>query len=232
MARTTPSLIARLIDRVFPAMPDFYGLINAQCGLVCEAMNLFVEFMETGDAEKGKQLRLMEKEGDAMKANQMAILNRSFATPMDREDIYRAIVTIDEVLNYAKTTVREMEALSVTPDHHMKAMTRVIRDGCLSLESGYRKLSTAPLEAEAFADAAHKAERKTEKMYRAALAELFRTDRQLEALRQGADDAGAAALLHVMEVFKRREIYRHLSNAADRLEHAAGVLEDIAVQIA
>jgi hypothetical protein len=33
-------------------------------------------------------------------------------------------------------------------------------------------------------------------------------------------------------MFKRREVYRHMSNAADRLEHAAGVLHDIVVQIA
>ena len=232
MRGTNDTLISRLAGRIFPPMPDFYGLLNKQCGLVCRSMNLFLEFMETGDAEKGKQLRLMEKEGDDMKAHQMALLNRSFATPMDREDIYRAIVTIDEILNYAKTTVREMEALNITPDAPMRAMTRVIRDGCLALESGYLRLATAPIEAEAFADAAHKAERKTEKIYRAALAELFRADRQIEALREGRDDAQVSAMLYVIEVFKRREVYRHLSNAADRLEHAASVLQDIAVQIA
>jgi hypothetical protein len=37
---------------------------------------------------------------------------------------------------------------------------------------------------------------------------------------------------YVFEVFKRREVYRHLSNAADRMEHAGGVLHDIVVQIA
>lgn len=37
---------------------------------------------------------------------------------------------------------------------------------------------------------------------------------------------------YVIEVFKRREIYRHLSNGADRVEHAASVLHDIIVQIA
>ena len=232
MSGAKDSLISRLVSRVFPPMPDFYGLLNTQCDLVCRAMSLFLEFMETGDAEKGKQLRMMEKEGDDLKAYQMAVLNRSFATPMDREDIYRAIVTIDEILNYAKTTVREMEALSVAPDAHMRAMTRVICDGCQALENGYLKLATAPIEAEAFADAAHKAERKTEKIYRAALAELFRADRQIEALREGKEDAEVAAMMYVIEVFKRREVYRHLSNAADRLEHAASVLQDIAVQIA
>jgi len=225
------SVVAKLVDRVFPRMPDFYGLINEQCDLVCRSMEVFVEFMETGDMEKGYQVRAMEKEGDELKARQMTILNRAFATPMDREDIYRAIVTIDEVLNYAKTTVREVEALQIQPDAHMAAMARLIRDGCLALKNGYRKLSSHPMEAEADAAAARKTERNTEKVYRAALAELFRADKHVEALSQKADNAEANAMMYVIEVFKTREVYRHLSNAADRLEHAAGVLQDIAVQI-
>ena len=39
-------------------------------------------------------------------------------------------------------------------------------------------------------------------------------------------------MMYVIEMFKYREIYRHLSNTADRLEHAGGVLRDIVVQIA
>lgn len=226
------SVVTRLVQRVFPRMPDFYGLINEQCELVCRAMDVFVEFMETGTPEKGDQVRLMEKEGDELKARQMAILNRAFATPLDREDIYRAIVTIDEILNYAKTTVREVEALDVIPDAHMADMARQIRDGSLALRDGYRKLSSEPMACDGDAAAARKAERNTEKIYRAALAELFRADQQVDALKQKREHAEADAMLHVIEIFKRREVYRHLSNAADRLEHAAGVLHDIAVQIA
>ncbi len=35
-----------------------------------------------------------------------------------------------------------------------------------------------------------------------------------------------------MEAFKRREVYRHMSNAADRLAHAGATLYDIVVKIA
>ena len=82
------------------------------------------------------------------------------------------------------------------------------------------------------AAAARKAERNTEKVYRVALSELFRADDHIAALRQEAPGAQAEAFIHIMTVLKRREIYRHLSNSADRLEHAAGILHDIIVQIA
>jgi uncharacterized protein Yka (UPF0111/DUF47 family) len=52
-----------------------------------------------------------------------------------------------------------------------------------------------------------------EKAYRRAIAELF----------QGDD---------YINMFKRREIYRHLSNAADRMANCANTLHDIVVKIA
>jgi hypothetical protein len=232
MSGQSDSVVTTLVNRVFPRMPDFYGLIEGQCDLVANAMDVFVEFMETGDPEIGIRVRALEKDGDVLKSEHMDILNHAFATPMDREDIYRAIVTVDEILNYAKTTVREIEALEIKPDRHMAEMARLIRDGSIALRDGYAKLSTKPTEAEAYAAAARKAERNTEGVYRAALAELFNADKHIDALTRKVAGAEADAMLYVIEMFKRREVYRHLSNAADRLEHAGGVLRDIVVQIA
>ena len=232
MSGSSDSVVTQLVNRVFPRMPDFYGLITAQSEQVCGSMDMFVKFMETGDMEIGNQVRAMEKEGDELKAKHMEILNHAFATPMDREDIYRAIVSIDEILNYAKTTVREIEALDIKPDEHMAEMARLIRDGSVSLRDGYRKLSTKPMDAEENAAAARKGERNTEKVYRAALADLFNADHLIDALKQKTENAEADAMMYVIETFKRREIYRHLSNGADRLETASSVLHDIVVQIA
>ena len=45
-------------------------------------------------------------------------------------------------------------------------------------------------------------------------------------------EAEIVAFEYVMEAFKRREVYRHMSNAADRLAHAGATLYDIVVKIA
>jgi predicted phosphate transport protein (TIGR00153 family) len=232
MSVSADSVVTKIVDRVFPRMPDFFGMINEQCELVVGSMDVFVRFMETGDQKIADQVRTLEKEGDELKTKNMAVLNRAFATPMDREDIYRAIVTIDEVLNYAKTAVREVEILEITPNNHMAEIAGLIRDGSVALRDGYAMLSTNPLEAESYAVTARKAERNTEKVYRSALAELFDADEYLEALVRKEKDAEANAMMYVIEMFKYREIYRHLSNTSDRLEHAGGVLRDIVVQIA
>lgn len=122
MSGNSNSMITKLVDRVFPVMPDFYGLMNEQCDVLVDAMEALVQYMEDGSEEKALAVRQIEKRGDELKARNIDVLNRAFATPMDREDIYRAIVTLDMGMNYAKTTTRELEVLGLSPDKYMLEM--------------------------------------------------------------------------------------------------------------
>jgi uncharacterized protein Yka (UPF0111/DUF47 family) len=212
MPERTTSIFKRLLDRVFPSMPDFFTLLAEQSAHVERTVGLLVKFMETADEELGQQIRREEHEADAVKIRNIQTLNEAFATPMDREDIYRAIIDLDEIVNYCKTTVYEMHVLEVTPGEHLGEMARELHAGVAALARGFAKLATEPAAADADARAARKAERNVEKAYRAALADLF----------QGTD---------YIRMFKRREIYRHLSNSADRLAHCADTLSDIVVKI-
>jgi uncharacterized protein Yka (UPF0111/DUF47 family) len=231
MSDKSDSVVTRLVDRVFPRMPDFYNLMNDQCSVLVEAMEAFVEYMEDGDPEKAKAIRLIEKRGDELKTRNMDILNRAFATPMDREDIYRAIVTLDMGMNYAKTTTRELEALNLTPDKFMLEMAVEYKNAAESLQQGFLKLTENPMQAEEDARAVRKAERNVEKIYRRALANLFDVQEMVQKLDANEPGSKAEAMLAVVEMFKRRETYRHLSNGADRLARAADRLHDIIVKI-
>jgi uncharacterized protein Yka (UPF0111/DUF47 family) len=231
MSGSTDSVVTRLMDRVFPRMPDFYSLLNEQCDLVVQAMEVFVQFMENGEKSLAKQVRALEKRGDELKARNTDILNKSFSTPMDREDIYRAIATIDHIVNYAKTTTREIEVLNVQPDKYMLELAVLLKEGAYALQRGYRKLSENPQQAEEDSQAARKAERSSEKVYRRALGELFSEAGYIELLEQQETGTRVAAVKLVLDIFKRREVYRHLSNASDRLARAGEVLHDIVVKI-
>lgn len=207
-----PSIFRRLFDRVFPKMPDFFTLLTDQCQQVARTAGLLVEFMESGDPATGQMIRRDEHEADKIKVHNLHTLNEAFSTPIDREDLYRAIIDLDEVVNYCKTTVSEMDVLGLTPDKHCLEMAMHIKLGSDALALGFSRLAKTPREAAADADAARKAERKVEKAYRRAIAELF----------QGDD---------YIHMFKRREIYRHLSNAADRMANCANTLHDIVVKM-
>jgi uncharacterized protein Yka (UPF0111/DUF47 family) len=249
--QTNPaSRFSRIINTVFPRTPDFYSMLNDQCDVVAQAMEILVTYMQTGEQKRADDVRRLEHEGDILKLRNIDVLNRSFSTPFDREDIYRAITSIDEGLNYAKTTVREMEILGIEPDNQMLEMAKLLQTSARELQGGFAALKKHPAKAEQGAAAVQKAERQVEKLYRKAISQLFDAKyyaanppaelsnnqddflHLLDPLKDTDCRAAARGLAYVMEVLKRREIYRHLSNASDHFAHAGDILHNIIVKTA
>ncbi len=168
--------------------------------------------MENADPAIGEQIREDEHAADKVKVRNIHTLNEAFSTPIDREDVYRAITTLDEIVNYCKDAVGEMAALGVSPDTFTLDMAKHLHEGTVGLAKGFGELSNNPASAAVHADAARKCERRVEKLYRKALAHLFEGDQYIT-------------------MFKKREIYRHLTNAAERMAHCANTLHDIVVKM-
>ena len=224
-------------QQIWPSSPNFFELVNEQCDMAAKIMDGLVAYVKSTDKDKGKHISELEKEGEELKQRNLELLNTAFSTPMDREDIYRAIVDVDHVMDYAKTTVREIYLFGVEPDKYILEMTEHLSEGTQALQNGFRLLKEAPVEAEAEAQKARKAERNVEKIYRSALVDLFDMKNYTQVI-QAADkdpdtqvDYTYHAVEHIMETFKRREVYRHLSNAADRLARAGSTLHDIIVKL-
>ena len=205
------SLVARIFERVLPVSPDFFSLLATQSQAVERTVELLVQFMETGDPQIGAQIYADEHRADDVKVANIHILNEAFSTPIDREDIYRAIVNLDDIVNYCKDTVGEMDALGLQPDRYTLEMAQLLLTGATALRNGFSKLGHQTGDAALDAEGARKAERRIDKLYRVALAELFKGD-------------------NYIQMFKKREIYRHLTNAAERMAHCAFTLHDIVVK--
>ena len=248
IGETGNSTLARLAALIFPRSPDFYALLEEQCRLLVDATTALFDYMRSGDEQHARRVREFEHAGDRLKARNLDVLHRAFSTPMDREDIFRAVTAIDTVLNYAKSTVVEMHLLGLPPDEHTLAMAEQLDAGARALRDGFAALEKHPERAEVAAEHARKTERRTEKLYRGALAELFDPEHYAATLTRShqADAASLGVLLgpldtqqcaavsmgvaFVLEILKRREVYRHMSNAADRVASVGEVLHDIVVK--
>ena len=231
MNDNSKSLALRLIDRVFPRMPDFYGLINEQCDLALEAMQVFTSFLESDDKEIAQKVRDLEHRADDLKHRNIRILNASFSTPMDREDLYDAIAGIDHIINFTKTTVFELRVFNVKPDKCMRKLTNQLTVGVEALRAGFALLEKDPAAAEPYAREAHKAERRMKKIYRRGLVMLLDKERFKQQNTSESAVPEDLALDFVVYVTKKREIYRHLSHAADRLARVSELLHDIIVKL-
>ena len=172
--------------------------------------------MISRDPAASATLSSKEKEADEARRILIDELNKTFITPFDREDIFSLSRTIDDVLDYAYSTVSEMEIMKVEPTNFMQQMASILRDAAYELLMAVDRLEDHPGVANDHAQRAKGLENRVEEMYRSALADLF---------------GGAEDIQGVIKMMKSREVYRHLSNAADRVDEAANVIGDIIVKI-
>ncbi|MGD1996943.1 MAG: DUF47 family protein [Anaerolineae bacterium] len=205
------------LRRIFKPRPDrFIQLLIKQAEFTVQGMEALYAYLEQPSNEHADEVTRLEKEADEVRRILIDELNRTFVTPIDREDIHALSRSIDDVLDYAYTTVGEMTILEVEPNEYLKRIVSLLVDAAREIHMGVLRLSDHPGVAEDHAVRAKALENRVEWVYREALAALFHMPKDVD---------------HVVEMLKLREIYRHLSNAADQGDEAANVLTDIVVKV-
>jgi uncharacterized protein len=193
----------------------FHKLIQQQADITYEGVKLLVKYFETQDNEFAEQLALKEKEADEVRRILIDELNRTFVTPFDREDIFALSRSIDDVIDYADSTVSEMVLLKVKPTPYMLRIATLLKEAAYEIYQAVQRLQKNPAVAIDHAQRAKALENRVEGVYREAIAALF---------------TGPEDVHHIVEMLKFREVYRHLSNAADRGDEAGNIIADIVVK--
>ena len=193
----------------------FHKLIQQQASITLDGLRLLVKYLETQASEIAEELNLKEKEADEVRRILIDELNRTFITPFDREDIFALSRSIDDVIDYADSTVSEMVVLKVEPTPFMLRIASLLKDAAYEIFQAVQRLQKNPSVAIDHAQRAKALENRVEGVYREAIADLF---------------TGPEDVHHVVEMLKLREVYRHLSNAADRGDEAANIIADIVVK--
>lgn len=195
----------------------FIRLIHDQASLTLEGLDAFKTYMYDQTETSAKVLNDKEKQADEARRILIDELNKTFVTPFDREDIFTLSRSIDDVLDYAYSTVSEMELFKVNATPYMQRIASLLRDATYELFMAVEMLEEHPKIAGDHAQRAKALENRIEDVYREALADLFSNVTDLEQM---------------VTILKLREVYRHLSNAADRGDEAANAIADIVVKIA
>ena len=191
---------------------DFCEMLHAQSQKVLEGLDALYAWAGGGVDAQRERVKDVEREADVLRRIVIEELNQTFVTPFDRDDIFSLSRAIDDVMDYADRTVDEMEIYEVKPNNHVVLMIDILRKAARELNDAIRLIQKYPNIALEHATKAKAAENEMENAYHRALAELFK----------GTD---------TVYMLKMREIYRHLSNAADRGDEAANLIGDIVVKM-
>ena len=194
----------------------FIRLLVQQAQATKAGIMALLDFVSTGNEVAAEQVGEIEKQGDELRRILIDELHKTFVTPFDREDIYDLSLYLDDVLDYAHTTVLELKMLGVKSDEHLVEMVARLLEAADELLLAMERLDRNPLVALDHSRRIKHRENQVERVYREAIAELF---------------SGPEDVHHVMEMLRLREVYRHVSNAADRADEAANTLGSVIMKM-
>ena len=202
----------KILQFMLPKKVDFYALLSEQAHKTLDGIGELLEYMKSGEKSWADRVRETEQAADLKRRALLDELDKTFITPFEREDIYTLSRAIDDIIDYGDSTLEEMEVFGLEPTDELRQMVAIILDLaraiCLAvdhLENSRAQSCEAVVQAKSL-------ENKIEQLYRSLLAQLFENE-------------------DIKYVFKMREIYRHLSNCADKGDLAADAIGHIIIKM-
>jgi len=210
-------MIMGFLDRFKGKKEDsFISLLIRQAEVTVEGIQLLQECIWKPDEAAIEKMRAKEYEADEIRRILIDELHNTFITPIDREDIFNLSLNIDEMIDYALTTIQEMNLLDVDADEHLEQMVALVRQEAEELAMAMHRISANPRVAGDHAQRAKKIENEVERIYRLAIADLFTKAKDFKPL---------------MAMLRRREVYRHVANMSDRADDAANVVGMVVMKL-
>jgi uncharacterized protein Yka (UPF0111/DUF47 family) len=205
-----------LVRHRFRRQPDrFIARLQEQCVLGIEATAALIDYMGKPSKKNAQRVRQLEKDADEVRRLLIDELNRTFVTPIDREDLHGLSRAIDDILDDTWFTINEMDILDVTPNDFLREMAGLLSHGAAEIKLAIDRLEQHPQIASDHTLRARSTNNDMETLYARALADLFQKPKDLD---------------NVITMLKLREIYRHLFHAAGRIRDSANTIDDIVVK--
>ena len=196
---------------IVPQERRFYTLFERQGNLVQDSLIELSKSLLQGRS-RHPRLRDLEHQCDDVTHEIYNLINRTFVTPLEREDIYDLASSLDDIVDLAEEVADKIDLYHVTEvtvqareiGEHLGAAGVELAAALKDLE-GFENLEAHRIEI-------HRLENECDRINREALSALF------------SDSLSAA------ELVKWKDIYDLLEATMDRCEQTANVLEAISIK--
>ncbi|HEX6700192.1 MAG TPA: DUF47 family protein [Gaiellaceae bacterium] len=199
-----------------PQRKEFFKLYNQAAANAVAISRVLVDLLgrdPNGDrADLIREIKELEHEGDRLTHEVVDLLNRTFVTPFDRDDMYRLATALDDVCDHIDEAAGHIVGYGITGIRPAaRAQGEVISRAATKLQEaverldGFRDTKRQLIELRELED-------EGDRLNHEAIAELFRSH----------DDA--------LYVIRWKDVHEQLEEAVDACENAADVLEAILVK--
>ncbi|HSC73132.1 MAG TPA: DUF47 family protein [Gaiellaceae bacterium] len=197
-----------------PQKREFFVLYSRAARNAVEIARLLVELLEDFPPSEGRlrDIKELEHEGDRLTREVVDLLNRTFVTPFDRDDMYELASVLDDTCDHID------EAAGKIAGYGIAEIRPAAKEQAHVILRATQKLCEAVERIDGFKDADRQLhelrdlEDEGDRLNREAVSELFRTE----------TDA--------ITIIRWKDIHEQLEEAVDACENAADVLEAILVK--
>jgi hypothetical protein len=190
--------------------------LESQGEVLIKAVHTLVELLDDFGKlqELSTKVEDLEHEGDKITHNIYVLIDKTFVTPLDKEDISALAGEIDQIIDYTDRFIGTLILFDIKePTVYMKELAKMLLSSSQEIYFLVKKLRGFKNSNELIEHCHNigQYEHEADVIFRTAIADLFKTN-----------DA--------IHIIKMKEVYEILEGAHDRCADVSDVFEDIALK--
>ncbi|GJL65339.1 MAG: phosphate transport regulator [Nitrospirales bacterium] len=201
--------------KFIPREEAFFELFQQAAHNMIEGSRLLKELMEKFEhaAEQVKQIKAIEHLGDGLTHDIVRKLNKTFITPIDREDIHDLASALDDILDEVDAVADRFLVFKVTqPTGAAIKLANILYQATVAVGNGIDRLANGNMDMNDCAIQVNSLENEADRVSREAISKLFDEDKD------------------PISVIKWKEIYETFEKGTDSCEDVSNILERIALK--
>jgi len=206
-----------MFGRLLPRETSFFDFFERHAAITVEGAQEFLSLASTGAnvLAKAKRIKEIEHEADTITHHCVEALHKTFITPIERDDIYRLITKMDDIMDYVEAAAERIALYKLTQmNSDVKDLADVLLRATLEIQQAVRLLRSMENAAAISKKCIdiNRLENEADSLLRSAVARLFDEEQD------------------VRQIIKWKEVYENLENATDRCEDVANILEGVVLE--
>ena len=199
--------------KLFPKETDFFAIFDQMASNASHATALLVDLLKNFDdlEDRVQKIYNAEQDGDMLTHDVMKKLNKSFLTPIDREDIHALASRMDDIIDLVWAVADRIKIFNISkPSEDALVIARDVDRTVDVINRAITELRNKKYEhVQELCIEINRLENRIDRNYKAALATLFEKETD------------------PILIIKWKDIYERLEEAANRCEDVANTLEAI-----
>ena len=209
----------RVIKWFIPKEEKFFNMLKGQSenslSGAKELKKLVFQYSKLSIEEKREgvgHIKELENKGGDIAHKLIKDLDRSFITPLDKEDIHRLCGLLDDIMDHTDRTARRLVLFNIDNiDNFIKEMVEILVDAVSEVDKAILNLKKLKNMNDFYINI-HSLENRSDKIFHTALSSLFS---------EGKDP---------VTIIKLKDIYQILENTIDTCEDIAYRIESIVIK--